>query len=67
MIPGDGDPAARKPTVMYQFFKKPMANRLTILKRSAVPEQIKVTTMVSEIIRRWKRISETCLEIPSKK
>ena len=49
-IPGGEDPAARKPTVLYQFFKKPMANRLTILKRSAVPEQIKVTTMVSETI-----------------
>ena len=35
-----------------------MANKIVILKRSALPEGTKVATMVSEIHRRWKNTWE---------
>ena len=44
-------------TLMYKFFKKPMASELGILGRSACPEGIKVSTAVAEILRRWKNSS----------
>ena len=37
---------------------KPMANRLTLLQRSAMQENLKVSTAASEILRRWKSTSE---------
>ena len=47
-------------SVMYKFYKKPMASKFTILSRSAVPEQSKVSTAVSEYRRRWKNTSPWC-------
>ena len=47
----------RKTTVLYRFYKKPMASKLGILGRSAVPEGTKVSTAVSEVRRRWKNTS----------
>ena len=44
-------------TVMYKFFKKPMASELGILGRSACPEGTKVSTAVAEVLRRWKNSS----------
>ena len=45
-------------TVLYKFYKKPMATKQGILFRSAMPEQIKICTAVEEIKRRWKNTSE---------
>ena len=39
---------------MYKFFSKPMANPMTILQRSAMPENVKVATISNEILRRLK-------------
>ena len=39
------------------FYSKPMTNPLCILRRSGLPEQTKVSTAVSEILRRWKTCS----------
>ena len=59
MIPGKGEIlAARNQTIQYEFFKKTKATRLTILQCSAVSVLTKVITMVSEILKRWKRTSE---------
>ena len=36
----------------YSFYKKPMASKLGILSRSAVPETMKVNTACNELRRR---------------
>ena len=41
-------------TVMYDFYKKPMARKITILERSAMPNRSKVVTFTAVIIRRLK-------------
>merc|ERR1711954_282860 len=46
-----------KETVMYEFYKKPVAAKLSILQRSAMPERMKVSTMTAEILRRLKYTS----------
>ena len=43
--------------ILYQFFKKPMADRVPNRKDNALPEQQKVTTATQEIIRRFKLTS----------
>ena len=58
-IPGDGWKHGRvKRNILYTFYSKPMANPLTMLKRSAVPEGMKISTAVQEVLRRWKNTSE---------
>ena len=47
-------------TVMYKFFKKPVASKLGILGRSACPEKMKVTTATAEYLRRWKNTTRCC-------
>merc|ERR1712081_161831 len=42
---------------LYKFFKKPVASKIGILARSAVPENNKVQTAVNEFRRRWKTTS----------
>ena len=37
-------------TIMYKFYSKPMTNPLTILQRSAMPENIKIATISKEIL-----------------
>ena len=38
-------------TIFYEFYRKPMANRQVMLYRSAMPEQVKRTTLSQEVIR----------------
>ena len=56
-VPGQ-DWSETEDTILYSFYSKPMSNKLTMLRRSAVPESTKVSTMSSEILRRWKCTSE---------
>ena len=51
--PGQEGKTTARSTIMYSFYSKPMANLLTILKRSAMPEGTKVATVTAEIMRRW--------------
>ena len=44
-------------TILYKFYKKPMASKMGMLGRSAQPEQMKVTTAVEELLRRWRNTS----------
>ena len=44
--------------LQYLFYKKPMASKFTLLKRSAMPENMKRSTVAQEILRRWKTTSE---------
>ena len=44
--------------ILYSFYQQPMKNRLGILRRSAMPEAMKVSTMVNEVKRRLKTTSE---------
>lgn len=37
--------------IYYEFYRKPMANRLLMLHSSAIPEKIKRTTLTQEVIR----------------
>ena len=57
--PGEGpDPeTGSKRCIRYGFYKKPMASKLGILKRSAIQEGTKVSTAVAEILKRWKLTS----------
>ena len=45
-------------TVLYKFYKKPMATKRGIVFRSAMPEQIKICTVVEKIKQRWNNTSE---------
>ena len=56
--PGKETEGSQSPVIMYKFYRKPMRSKLTILKRSAQPENMKVATMSLEITRRMKTSSE---------
>ena len=45
-------------TVLYKFYKKPMASQHSMLQRSAITEKCKVSTAVQEYKRRWKNTSQ---------
>lgn len=55
-IPGI-HPTTKEPQVLYRFYKKPMAATLTMLSRTALSSQCKVSTATSEIIKRINRTS----------
>ena len=55
VIPGRPDVVQQQ--VMYSFYKKPMAARLTMLSRSALSNNSKVATVSAEVVRRLKRTS----------
>ena len=44
-------------SIMYKFYSKPVSNPLTILRRSAMAEGVKVATAVQECMRRWRNSS----------
>ena len=46
--------------LLYKFYKKPMASRIGILRRSCMMEGTKVSTVCAELKRRWKNTSEWC-------
>ena len=46
-----------KMILMYKFYKQPMRNPITILTRSDMPENLKVTTLSRELQRRLKNTS----------
>ena len=43
--------------IVWRFYEKPMNSPFCILERSAMPEKVKVTTMVQEVIRRLRNMS----------
>merc|ERR1711954_579420 len=55
--PGEAGISRDRQTILFRFYKKPMATPYTILRRSAIPENTKVATMSAEISRRLKRTS----------
>ena len=44
--------------IMYKFYSKPVTSKMTILRRSAMPEGLKVATTSQDILRRLKTTSE---------
>ena len=44
--------------VMYKFYKKPMANKYTMMANSAVSDRVKRSTMTNEAMRRLLCCSE---------
>ena len=59
LAPGrEKDANETRTQIEFIFYKKPMSNRISILRRSALPEATKVSTMVAEIHRRWKNTWE---------
>ena len=48
---------AEQKRIMYSFYKKPMAAKLTMLSRSALSSNCKVATASAEVLRRLKRTS----------
>ena len=47
--------------ILYQFFRKSIANRTPMHARSAAPEKDKVRTVVNEYFRRLKNCSRELL------
>ena len=47
----------RVKTIMHSFYKKPVASRYTVLKRSALSYKIKKNTLLQEALRRLGNIS----------
>ena len=58
--PGETQGDKKQSGVQYRFYKKPMASRINILKRSAMVETTKVSTACAELLRRWKTTSQFC-------
>ena len=52
--PGSQEKPGKQDTILYRFYRKPMARKLTILARSAMPNRMKIATFSSEIMRRLK-------------
>ena len=50
-----------KNVILFNFYKKPMANKCGNLKRSGLPEQQKFNTAVQEVLRRLKNTSRELL------
>ena len=46
-----------KDVVLYRFYQKPMTNLLVNLASNAAPDQMKISTVTNEIIRRFKTTS----------
>ena len=55
--PGDQWGNGPGTNILYKFYSKPVSNPFTILRRSAMPEGVKVATAVQEVMRRWKNTS----------
>ena len=53
--------AVQSGKVMFQNYRKPMANHLMMMKNSAMPEKVKRTTLTQEGIRIMRN---TSLELP---
>ena len=59
LAPGkEKDAHEARTQIEFIFYKKPMSNKISILRRSALPEATKVSTMVAEIHSRWKNTWE---------
>ena len=52
IAPETGDPRRQ---ILYSFYNKPMADKITMLTTSAIQENTKVATVSEEIHRRLKR------------
>ena len=57
VAPGTQWGAGEGCSILYKFYSKPVANPLTILRRSAMAEGVKVATAVQEVTRRWRNSS----------
>ena len=44
--------------IVWRFFEKPMNSPYVIMEASAMPQKVKITTMVQEMIRRMRNMSE---------
>ena len=53
--------------IKYEFYEKPMASKLMIMDRSALPHRIKVTTLSQEVVRRMKNTGRSVGEERRKK
>ena len=52
-------PGKANKVILYQFYKKHMANKIPNLEANAIPESQKISTAVNEIIRRFKNTSRS--------
>ena len=48
---------ALKKIILYEFYRKPMSNRTSMLERSAMPNKDQIQTCVNEYMRRFKNTS----------
>ena len=45
--------------IHHEFYEKPMASKLVMMEKSALPQRMKITTLTAEIIRREKNTSRS--------
>ena len=55
----DSRKAGKKIEIDYEFYEKPMASKLVVMQRSAVPHKIKINTLSQEVIRRMRNTRRT--------
>ena len=58
MVPGRRTNSDKGLQILYKFYSKPVTNKLGILKKSAMPEGLKVATIAQEVLRRLRTTSE---------
>ena len=49
----------KRTEIHYEFFEKPVATKLVLMEKNALPHRMKITTLTQEIIRRMKNTSRT--------
>ena len=49
--------SGKKTEIMWEFYEKPVASKLVVMERSALPHRTKITTLTQEIIRRMRNTS----------
>ena len=48
------DDGEKEVVIKHEFYEKPVASKLVMMSRSALPQRMKITTLTQEIIRRQK-------------
>ena len=54
----EGVRLVRMRQIVWRFYKKPMNSPYMIKASSAMPQKVKITTMVQEVIRRMRNMSK---------
>ena len=54
-----GENGEKKTIIKHEFYEKPMASKLVMMNKSALPHRMKVTTLSQEVVRRLKNTARS--------